>query len=142
MGSVPTYVPDWTVHRAEAFTKAENITATSIERTFVTIFKSFTQDGGKGMESDSTSSSGSSMDGSESGQEHEGHPHELLVVARSTFVAHGKAPSSLVHQVAPDDDKDITVIKLMYKSRLNLESSTMETAEKLKLRATSLAPNA
>ena len=43
-GAVPTYAPDWSVDEAEALAKAEDITTKPIQRTFMTIPESYTQD--------------------------------------------------------------------------------------------------
>ena len=102
----------------------------------MSISKSFTQDDeDEGKESDSTFSSNSSLDDSEEGRENEGHLHDLLLAARTTVVAHGKTSKSLVHVVAPDDDRDTPLIKLVCSSRLNRISSIMTTTEQLTLGA-------
>ena len=83
--------------------------------------------------SEDSSTSNSSLDDSEDGLAKESHLQELLLAARITIVAHGKAAKSLVHMVADDDDDDsTTLIKLSCSSTLNRSSSTKETAEQLK----------
>ena len=132
---MPSYVHDWVAYKAEAIANAEDITAKPFEGTYMTFPESFTMDEeDKGKESDS-SSSNSSLDDPEAGLEHEGHLHDVLVAARTTIVAHGKAPTSLVHMVSPDDDSSTPLIKLVCSSRSNRTSSIMETAEQLKLGA-------
>ena len=109
-GSVPTYVPDWTVFRAEATAKAQDMTAKPMIATSMSLPSSFTAD--KSDEeitarsdcSDDSSTSNSSLDDPEDGLKKEGHFHELLLAARITIVAHGKAPKSLLH-IVPDDDE-------------------------------------
>ena len=135
-GSVPTYVPDWTVFRSEATAKAQDMTAKPVVETCMILPASFTTD--KSVEditarsdcSEDSSTSNSSLDDSEDGLEKEGHLHELLLAARVTISAHGKAPKSLVRMVA-DDDGSTTLIKLACSSRLTRASSTKETAEQL-----------
>ena len=87
------------------------------------------------MESDSSSSSNSSLDDSEAGLENEGRLHELLLAARTNILAHGRSSTSLVHMVSPDDDDDdrTPLIKLVCNSQLNRSSSVKETAEQLKV---------
>ena len=93
--------------------KAEDITAKPIQRTYMTLPESFTMDEeDKGRESDS-SSPNSPLDDSEAGLENEGHLHELLLAARTTIVAHGQSPKSLVHIVSPDGDDSTPLIKLV-----------------------------
>jgi hypothetical protein len=138
-GSVPTYVPDWKVFRAEATAKAQDMSAKPTVVTAMSLPPSFTTD--KSVEVNEASSdcssdsnvSASSIDDSEDGMEKEGHLHELLLSARTTIVAHGKSAKSLVHLVADDDDDTSVLIKLACSSRLNRSSSTKETAEQLKL---------
>ena len=138
-GSVPSDVPDLSVYRAEATAKAEDMTSRPVEMTTMTLPASFTtdkssEDTAKGSDcSDDSSSSNSFLDDSEGGLEKEGHLHELLLAARTTIVAHGKAPKSPVHMVADDDDDSTTLIKLACKSRLNHASSKEETVEQLKV---------
>ena len=110
-GSVPTYVPDWSVLRAEATAKAQDMTVKSTVATSMYLPPSFTTD--KSVEVNKASSdcssdsniSASSLDDSDDGMAKEGHLHELLVSARSTIVAHGKSAKSLVHLVTDDDDE-------------------------------------
>ena len=136
---MPTYVPDWTVFRAEATAKAEDMTATPIVATSMSLPSSFTAD--KSVEdtavhsdcSEDSSTLNSSLDDSEDGLEKEGHLHELLLAARITIAAHGKAIKSLVHMVADDDDDSTALIKLACNSRLNRSSYIKETAEQLKV---------
>ena len=106
-GSVPTYVPDWTVFRAEATATAQDITANRIITTSMSLPSSFTTD--KSVEditarsdcSEDSSTSNSSLDDSEDGLAKEGHLHELLLAARITIVAHGKSEKRvlLFHRV-------------------------------------------
>ena len=127
-----------TVFRAEATAKAEDITAKPIVTTSMSLPSSSTTD--KSIEditahsdcSEDSSTSNSSLDDSEDGLAKEGHLHELLLAARITIVAHGRAAKSLVHMVADDDDDSTTLIKLACSSRLNRSSSTKETAEQQK----------
>ena len=115
------------------------MTATPIVATSMTLPASFTAD--KSVEdtavnsdcSGDSSTSNSSLDDSEGGLEKEAHLRELLLAARTTIVAHGKALKSLVHMVSDDDDDSTTLIKLACNSRLNRSSSIKETVEQLKV---------
>ena len=132
-------MPDWTVFRADAIAKAQDMSAKPTVVTAMSLPPSFTTD--KSVEVNEASSdcssdsnvSASSLDDSENGMAKEGHLHELLLSARTTIVAHGKSAKSLVHLVADDDDDTSVLIKLACSSRVNRSSSTKETAERLKL---------
>ena len=115
------------------------MTAKLIARTSLSLPASFTTD--KSNEdttvnsdcSEDSSSSNSSLDDSEDGLAKEGHLHDLLPAARTTMVAHGKAPKLLIHMVSDEDDDSTSLIKLACSSRLNRTSSIKETAEKIKV---------
>ena len=138
-GTDPTYVPDWTVVRAEATAKAADITAKPVVTTSMPLPSLSTAD--KSIEgltarsdcSEDSSTSNSSLDDSDDGLAKGSHLRELLLAARITIVAHGKAAKSLVHLVADEDDDSTSLIKLACSSRLNLSFSTKEAAEQLKV---------